>query len=237
MGCDIHLAVEVRKNGVWERRLPPPEARDPWYVKQAAERDADKWAKKRSEVEWYHDRNYEVFAILAGVRNYNNVTPISEPRGLPDDVSPEVARLNYDHPEYDEDGDDVSLGDHSHSWLTLAELLAYPWGTEVEEEGWITFAQFARRHDAGETGRPNEWCRDVGGAEKLSRWEAESRLSLTRSALGGAVKRTYVLDRWTFTAGAGAGAFTTRVLPALQALAAREGVGHEDVRIVFGFDS
>lgn len=61
------------------------------------------------------DRNYWAFAVLADVRNGigfagiktgSPVTPIAPPRGLPDDRA-EIA------------GD---LGDHSYSWVTLAEL-------------------------------------------------------------------------------------------------------------------
>jgi hypothetical protein len=33
------------------------------------------------------DRDYLTFAILAGVRNYNGITPISQPRGFPADIS------------------------------------------------------------------------------------------------------------------------------------------------------
>lgn len=91
MGCDIHWFVErQRDDGTWEIR---PEAD-------------------------YNDRNYDLFTALANVRNYNErVTPIAEPRGLPDDVSPEV---RADSDAWDSDG-------HSHSWHTLEALLAYDW--------------------------------------------------------------------------------------------------------------
>ena len=49
MGCDIHLVVEVRRGGRWQRVDPPPEARDPWLVKQAAEeKDGENWYKVRA---------------------------------------------------------------------------------------------------------------------------------------------------------------------------------------------
>lgn len=60
MGCDIHMHVECKHDGVW----------------------------KRHNVEIYKGRNYELFGILAGVRG--NSTPISYPKGLPVDVSYEV---------------------------------------------------------------------------------------------------------------------------------------------------
>lgn len=70
------------------------------------------------------DRNYRLFAHLAGVRNYHEpVVPDGEfipPRGLPSwwqkrDV---VMAGNGDGPE------GCEHGDHSFSWLTLAELRA-----------------------------------------------------------------------------------------------------------------
>ena len=59
----------------------------------------------------YSGRNYELFGILAGVRDHNNDS-IDDPRGLPEDVS-EVTKKESDR--WDGDG-------HSHSWLTLKEL-------------------------------------------------------------------------------------------------------------------
>ena len=128
MGCDIHLAVEVRTDGRWQRVLPPPEARDPWYVEEAAL--GKTWAIALVDKTWYSDRNYELFSILAGVRG--NQEPIDEPRGLPGDMSPEVAALQGYMP------DDISLGDHSHSWLTLAELQAYPWPFRTRHDAFCT---------------------------------------------------------------------------------------------------
>lgn len=91
MGCDIHWSVERRRDdGLWER----------------------------CEGAGYDERNYDLFAALANVRNcYERVTPIAEPRGMPHDVSPEV---KAESDAWDPDG-------HSHSWHTLETLLAYDW--------------------------------------------------------------------------------------------------------------
>ena len=66
--------------------------------------------------EIYHGRHYYLFGILAGVR-HDIVEPISEPKGLPDDLSPEVAANAR---WWDIDG-------HSHSYFTLEELQAVDW--------------------------------------------------------------------------------------------------------------
>lgn len=68
-------------------------------------------------------RSYGMFGFLAGVRNYSAVPPISEPRGIPDD---------YDRGRIDE-FDGCSLGDHSFSWLTVAELLAFNYDQPMED--------------------------------------------------------------------------------------------------------
>lgn len=58
----------------------------------------------------YEGRDYELFGILAGVRGSR--TPISDPKGLPVDVTDYVKRL------YDLWG----WNNHSASWLTFDEI-------------------------------------------------------------------------------------------------------------------
>ena len=57
-------------------------------------------------------RCYAVFAKMANVRNYGAVDPISQPRGLPSDISLPT-RLDAD--QWDDDG-------HSYSYLTQSEI-------------------------------------------------------------------------------------------------------------------
>lgn len=80
MGCDIHIFIEYRKQN-------------------------ENWL---SDGEFGFNRNYYAFALMANVRNDGTVTPISEQRGLPEDVN-----------QYTKD----SLEDyHSLSWLTFSEF-------------------------------------------------------------------------------------------------------------------
>lgn len=247
MGCDIHLAVEVRKNGKWERRLPPPEARVPHYVEKARE-DPDAWYANGAMVTWYDERNYDCFAILANVCNGHGFAgiptgggfvPSSAPRGMPKDVSTAVARLHPDHPKHEaEASDDIWLGDHSHSWLLLSELLDYDWTQVTTKTGCITLAAFAERIEAKTTEPPEEYCGSImgKGIVTLSRAQALEQLH------GGGVAvadghQVYVFEEWTITYAKAAGAFYSRTLPALKALAECEGISHKNVRIVFGFDS
>lgn len=241
MGCDIHLAVEVRRNGAWQREAIVPEPfRDPWFVKSAEEAPGSfytKWAERQ----WYHDRNYEVFAILAGVRNSGYITPISEPRGLPLDMADATARMYHEHPEYDTDGDDIDLGDHSQSWLTLAELQAYPWGGRAIREGVVSLQEFMERVVRHGKGLPVEvdsypykgWSGDIMGRGIVVRPASEIIAAIDNGGFAvPEAERTYVRDQWSMSVGTQAGSFTERFMPALATLGAPE-----NVRIVFGFDS
>lgn len=238
MGCDIHLVAERRRNGKWERVHPPKDARNPWLVQQA-EKSPESFYATWAERQWYNDRNYGVFAILAGVRNYEDAAPIAQPRGIPDDLSDEVRALITD--DRDEGCDDLDLGDHSQSWLTLAELQAYPWESDAQTTGCVTLAEFMARVTEHGMALPvrvpkhpyTGWCGDIGGPKIVVREASDVIAALQGSGLALPVgERTYVRDVWRIPASVDAGAFTSRVMPALATLGAPE-----DVRIVFGFDS
>ena len=111
MGCDIHVHVEVKINGTWHH-YNQPDTR----------------------------RNYELFAKMAGVRNWDDsgIEPISPPRGLPEDASFTTQFDNYAH--WGDDG-------HSHSYLALPELVELKeWAREQnfreELPGWWFEEQF-----------------------------------------------------------------------------------------------
>lgn len=117
MGCDIH--------GVFQRFDPNEEG----------------WFDVESKYE--QERHYQLFAVLAGVRNGSGfagiptgdaVVPISEPRGLPDDFvvdedSHPISDIKYMTPwrqKYAElEEMEIWMGDHSHSWLSGEEMLEW----------------------------------------------------------------------------------------------------------------
>jgi hypothetical protein len=146
MGCDIHLAAEVLNDDKWEYVDPPIEVCE--FCKgtgiQSSRFGVDElglvkaglpcWACANENLGfgigkpgweqrgWYHDRNYRVFSVLADVRNYHDrcIVPISEPRGLPEDVTPEsLDRMSHEH---------------SATWLDLVEVMAYDW-TSIGDAG------------------------------------------------------------------------------------------------------
>lgn len=100
MGCDIHVCVERKVNGKWEQQ---------YVFGTPREGDYEDYYNKY----WYHARNYHLFALLAGVRNYINIIPLSELRGLPENVSEGINQ------ELDYWGSEA----HSISYFVLSELL------------------------------------------------------------------------------------------------------------------
>lgn len=74
-----------------------------------------KWVDAPIEKEPFNYRSYGLFGFLADVRNYSEVPPISKPKGLPEDFKTPVDDwFEIDNPY-----------SHSHSWLTLKELVEY----------------------------------------------------------------------------------------------------------------
>nr|BBH93794.1 hypothetical protein KTA_19930 [Thermogemmatispora argillosa] len=70
----------------------------------------------------FHDRSYDAFGCLFGVRNYANFRPVAEERGLPEDVSPAVRE------EYERWGEGV----FGAGWITWAEIKAIDWEEPAE---------------------------------------------------------------------------------------------------------
>lgn len=111
MGCDLHEHFEIRTNGCWKKIQVLPDLN--WNTATPEEEQAY-W-----DLPLFIGRDYDLFAVLAGVRNRLNVRPIAPCRGMPGDVSAEVraAWLQAERsPEV-----------HSPSWLSLHELLTFDW--------------------------------------------------------------------------------------------------------------
>jgi hypothetical protein len=90
---------------------------------RAERRHAGKW-EEMPDIAPFVWRNYRIFSFLAGVTNYSAIQPISEPRGFPPDVR------EIDH----ETLEDMYWNDHhSHSWLSLDELLSFDYDLPMED--------------------------------------------------------------------------------------------------------
>lgn len=246
MGTDIHLFTEVREQGSW--RLARIESQCSWcdgkgeYPTGPTRQVEPCYRCKGSGKELgYSSRNYDVFAILADVRNgsgfagvatgdgFNIIAP---QRGLPTDMDRELRELTAGYSdEYYEamraKWGRGSLGDHSFSWLTLRELLEFDWTQVTRHRGIVSLKEYRRWR--GTTDRtPKEWSGGIWGqgTEILS----EGNPRVTDAPLS---DKLYVEAFWTETYAECAGCFHSRFIPALVAL----GHSPDDVRIVFGFDS
>lgn len=126
MGCDIHIVAQRRNDsGEWI------EVRD-------------KFSGGPDPFDW---RSYGMYAFLAGVRNYSAVTPISEPRGLPDD---------FDMEEFEKgEGGMRWLGEHSFSWLSVNELLSVDYDQMIEDRR-VMRQTGPNVWDGGQTCEPGE---------------------------------------------------------------------------------
>lgn len=152
MGCDIHLHIEHRGDritpwralGTWrplgaERAAEYIERFDwvkfrRWHAEGQSPHPDVVWAARQAEAPKldgapirYSGRNYSLFAALAGVRNHG-ITPMAEPRGMPDDVTVEVKS------EWARWGPDA----HSASYFTLTELALWEgWTQTFDAEVWV----------------------------------------------------------------------------------------------------
>jgi hypothetical protein len=222
MGCDIHMIVQKREtldapwvtvregfchcddcDGVGKRTYEHDQ------TKQPVTEDCY-WCKGSGKVTSYNGRNYDLFAQLADVRNGSGCAgidtgdgfiPIAERRGLPEGMS--------EWPDgEDEEGDNVWLGDHSHSWLTLAELLAYDTERGTVCRGVVSRAEFEAWDGAS---APASYCGDISGP---------SVVKVSAKAARQGAPGTHVKISWTETYRQAGGRFWSKYVPALQTLGA-----------------
>lgn len=109
MGTDIRLYPEQRVDSSW--RFAGKMVKNIHYAYDP------EYEPLYHPDDLYDIRNYALFAILADVRNEERYQCIAPPRGIPDDVSPEIKSwLAY----YRDDALDPG-------WLTLKELVDFAW--------------------------------------------------------------------------------------------------------------
>lgn len=126
MGCDIHFYVEHRELELRQKALISCEEYvddAPWSTDLQPNpyfdhRDPESHFNSRLWIPtWYSNRDYSLFYRLAGVRGPYEFEPLSESRGLPEDISSDMQR----------ESDGWGTDGHSHSYFTLTELLAVDW--------------------------------------------------------------------------------------------------------------
>jgi hypothetical protein len=221
MGCDIHLYVEVRKDGVWE-------SVDAWSTDQ----QGDIYIPYEKRL--FTGRNYNLFAMLADVRNRYDIIPISEPKGLPEDISENVKNMSI---VWDGDG-------HSHSHFTVSELLEYDLKQTTDLNGYVSVLTYYENMRLGTP--PSGYCGDVGGQnvriirndemeEKINQvLEGCDEMSLEEKEqkLLDSLRNFYTELRWKESYYEMSSHFWDKIVPKLLEMGSPE-----NVRIVFWFDN
>jgi hypothetical protein len=240
MGCDIHLYVEKRDaNGTWK-------AIDNFKREEPDEGEETGRLHVEYREQFYNGRNYNLFAILADVRNGRGFAgiktgegfnPIADPRGVPDDASPEYKEIVE---QWDCDG-------HSHSYHTLRQLLDYDWTQVTNLQGWtdavswVKWTRWKRKNGEG----PDEYCGGVSGSgiQHVTAEEMDQLLAPVAKVYGPEREKfaeqhrnVYALAKWEEPYHVAAGSFFRETVPRLLKVAGGT-TGLDDVRIVFFFDN
>lgn len=178
MGCDIHLFVEKKqRDGSWAL-IPPPVIAKPfdwkhYYSLPEDEREqysestvsyrygqspysenpiyTDSYGSKYLRS-WFDSRNYNLFSILANVRNDGNILDYKDARGVPPDASEEY-RKEANCSDY-----------HHHSYFTLAELKE--WLGKLCKESFIeegVVSAYVAEQYLKTRKSPTSWSRSISG--------------------------------------------------------------------------
>lgn len=144
MGTDIHMHVEAQgtENNRWRKFN-----RHFSYSNDIFERSST-----HIDLGWGDTRNYDVFAMMADVRNGRGFAgvdlgdgfiPIAEPRGVPEDSDYSIQ----------EEAEQWGVDGHSHSYLTLRELLDLEhsgyWENKTEHRGVMMRAELEQAKQDG----------------------------------------------------------------------------------------
>ncbi|WP_300673633.1 hypothetical protein [Desulfoluna sp.] len=153
MGTDINLYAEKKVGDKWV--LATGMEKNEWY-------DPNNPLKSEfSPIQIEVGRNYDLFALLAGVRNYSDVESISDPRGLPNDVCQEISA---EYKTYE----DASF---SPSWLLVSELEQFDWEKVIQKEGMVD-KHVANLFAGNPMGFPvDKWPKDIQCS--YARWKRD----------------------------------------------------------------
>jgi hypothetical protein len=215
MGCDIHLIVERRVNGKWEIVIPHPKRTQ---------------YQSHHKLNWDFNRSYDSFALMADVRNGygfagidtgNGFIPISEPRGIPADTT---FKESSDNDCYD------WLGDHSHSWLTIAEIKAYDWTRRTKKRGFLQAEGYRAWREKGGY-QEKGWSGGMIGKGVLTLSNEEMDAYIETPIKDDKIRQTQV--EWWADYKEAAGCLWSLV----EELDKLNLGKPDDVRLVFGFDS
>jgi hypothetical protein len=215
MGCDIHMYLEKKIDGKWASAVP-------------ITKDKEGWFEINREDRIYHDRNYLLFSVLAGVREpIPGVWQKYKVKGFPKDADPMIKKI------YKRWGSDA----HTASHLTLKELEEVDWNktgvmlsfdvTERQKEIYDYFKNKAS------TGKPGDLCLiDYFMYETIKDpWFSvletvmEPKRELALKEIHALVPLSFVCDEFE------------KVIWNLKDMAITENLKHDEIRLVFWFDN
>lgn len=232
MGTDIHSALEYKENGTWRASLRP----NKWYGKYEFDE------KDKMSAQLNLGRDYDLFAVLANVRNGygfagsptgSGFHPMSDHRGLPTDIS-SLAREACD-------------GDHSDSWVSLHEVLAYDWTRTTVKTGVVSAREFESwERMKGFKSVPDSYCGGISGARikmiseadmqrYVSETVADKRGQEWTAAINSLDENIYTQIEWSESYARATESFWIDPLPTMLKLGAQ--YSYENVRMVMNFDS
>ena len=223
MGCDIHIVIQRFEDGAWREVVWQSEPYDFEGAPKAVE-----GVPIAPDV--FDGRNYDLFGILANVRNGIGFAgsqmgegwpSIAAGRGWPADF--DLRHITPD-PQYREES--RYLGDHSFTWLTLEELKDYRWDAT---ESWLYGVVPADEYDRLAGAPPEIYCGGVMGPG-IKTYEPDEYKAARET--GTLVERPHVRMGWPMTARAATGDWPGQVIPWLETLA-----DGKQLRLILGFDS
>ena len=202
MGCDIH--------GVWQTK----NAKNEW-----------------EDVEDIDDnRNYRLFSILADVRNPGTITPICEPKGLPEDVfcscKPPKDYMGYgSYCECNKIEDSYErerkYGDHSYSWLLASEIDKYLIDNPTIQLNYVVNREDYDKPNKDPDDPYDSWCGSISGPGIVVGKEIDGKVVPDNA--------THVDCIWSVK--------TTIAMYAFYEQFVRLKEEYKDLRLVFGFDN
>lgn len=196
MGCDIHGVWQARNGGEWV--------------------DVD--------GAYTHDRHYQLFAVLAGVRNNGEIEPIAQGRGLPTDF----LMIDREYHPVDDDHGNAWMGDHSHTWLSGEEMLAWRVNAPtIQRSGIIARAQYATWKKG--TRPEGAWSGELFGSDirTIDEIDMPTEEGWVRDALD--TEWTHIRVRWPENLGESLAYFFDEVKRLVEL--------HGEIRFVCGFDN
>ncbi len=146
------------------------------FIKVVKDQTGSVVSKQPIKTNWNFDRNYTLFAILAGVRNgygfagcyrHEPLQPIAEGRGIPEFISVVEERTEELYNKWygrwdDEEEFGCWLGDHSYTHMTVDEILEWKgWNHHLSQGGVVSVEHYEETVAKGK--EPESWCGGISG--------------------------------------------------------------------------